>query len=56
MTKREASLASQRGLPKPKLYKRRHATMAERRALSAAAGGGVDPHLKQPSEIQKEKV
>jgi hypothetical protein len=52
MTKREASVASQAGKPKPKIYRRRAATMAERRALSASAGGTIDSHMKQPGEAK----
>jgi hypothetical protein len=55
LSKREEFLASVKGKPKPKPYKRRKATMAERRSLSAAAGGRIDPSMKQPQEIAKEK-
>jgi hypothetical protein len=52
MTKREHTIASQSGKPKPKKYIRRRAAMEERRKLSAAAGGTIDPQLRQPAEVK----
>ena len=56
LTKRQDFIAAiTRGFRKLKPYRRPKASMAERKRMSAAAGGTRDPHLKQAHQIQSQE-